>query len=109
MLVVAGTAHDLIKEHQKKRQTAKDNLAYQPINTDEESEQLVKKSVEKKKSKERLVFQVLLCFSAYTNAKKIYTIGNTDGQLECLNGIRFLSIAWVILGHTYRYMIPVAG
>ncbi len=58
---------------------------------------------------ESLVSQILLSFSAYSNTKRIFTIGNTDGQLECLNGVRFFSIAWVILGHTYRHMITVSS
>ena len=94
-----------------------------PIINDEETEKLVQ--VKEIKSKIFLILiisinlfyynlflendslfkEILLGFSAIKNTKKIFDIGNTEGQLECLNGIRFISIAWVILGHTYLFVL----
>ncbi|XP_022243866.1 nose resistant to fluoxetine protein 6-like isoform X1 [Limulus polyphemus] len=49
----------------------------------------------------------LLMFSLYTNTKKFLHIGNTSDGLSALHGIRFLTAAWVILGHTYfLFRIP---
>lgn len=45
--------------------------------------------------------QMLLCFSLYTNGLKILDMSKKGGQLECLHGMRVLSMFWVILGHTY--------
>ena len=46
----------------------------------------------------------LLClgFSFSRNTRKIVTPGNEgDNNLKILNGIRFYSMCWVILGHSY--------
>ena len=46
----------------------------------------------------------LLClgFSFSRNVRKIVTPGGEgDSKLKILNGIRFLSMCWVILGHSY--------
>ena len=48
---------------------------------------------------------MLLSFSAYTNSIKLFTISKSNDQLDCLHAIRFLSISWVILGHTYAFSI----
>lgn len=50
----------------------------------------------------RLV-KALLAFSAYTNARKLLGTNQAAGSLSAINGIRFLSMAWVILGHTYYF------
>ncbi|XP_033121019.1 O-acyltransferase like protein-like [Anneissia japonica] len=51
----------------------------------------------------RVFEQALLSFSAMKNGSKILDVGNGAGQLECLNGIRVLSMWWVILGHTLYF------
>ncbi|GBO03967.1 hypothetical protein AVEN_151453-1 [Araneus ventricosus] len=38
---------------------------------------------------------------------KILNTANSEGQFPCLHGIRFLSINWVILLHTYVFQIPM--
>ncbi|KAK3087906.1 hypothetical protein FSP39_012321 [Pinctada imbricata] len=44
--------------------------------------------------------RTLLAFSLYTNGKKLLNSKKSAGTLTSLHGIRFLSMTWVILGHT---------
>ncbi|XP_029644314.1 nose resistant to fluoxetine protein 6-like [Octopus sinensis] len=61
------------------------------------------------KSDEELdaVSKFLLTFSVYKNAKKLLSTNQPDGTLTCIHGIRFLSMTWVILGHTYIFGMPI--
>ncbi|XP_054713283.1 nose resistant to fluoxetine protein 6-like [Uloborus diversus] len=45
----------------------------------------------------------LKCFCIFTNGSRLLDTKSTEGQLECIHGIRFLSMSWVILGHTYAF------
>jgi hypothetical protein len=50
-----------------------------------------------------LLVKFLFGFSAYKNTKLLFSIspkGNSE-MLHCLNGIRFISITWIILGHVF--------
>ncbi|XP_045202055.2 nose resistant to fluoxetine protein 6-like [Mercenaria mercenaria] len=47
--------------------------------------------------------KLLLSFSVYTNAPKILNTNQPKGTLTSVNGIRFLSMTWVILGHVYAF------
>eukprot|EP00058_Branchiostoma_floridae_P002589 XP_002588077.1 hypothetical protein BRAFLDRAFT_83078 [Branchiostoma floridae] len=47
--------------------------------------------------------RVLLCFSLYTNIGKLLSTKQAPGSIRCLHGIRFISMTWVILGHTYYF------
>ncbi|XP_066998616.2 nose resistant to fluoxetine protein 6 [Anabrus simplex] len=44
---------------------------------------------------------LLMAFSVYANGKKLLAISKSEDTLHCLHGIRFLSIAWVVVGHRY--------
>ena len=46
-------------------------------------------------------------FSAYSNTVKLFDVNipKNANHLECLDGIRFLSISWVVLGHTLSNVI----
>ena len=46
-------------------------------------------------------------FSAYITLKKVFQVSptNTANNLSCINGIRFLSMAWVIFGHSYMHIV----
>ncbi|GIY47845.1 hypothetical protein CDAR_70012 [Caerostris darwini] len=52
----------------------------------------------------RTAIRVLLAFSFISNFKKFVNTKSSSDTLKCLNGIRFLSMIWVVLGHTY-YLI----
>ncbi|XP_042897471.1 nose resistant to fluoxetine protein 6-like [Parasteatoda tepidariorum] len=45
--------------------------------------------------------RVLLSFSFISNFKKFVNTKSTSDTLSCLNGIRFLCMSWIILGHSY--------
>ncbi|KAL4237446.1 hypothetical protein ACF0H5_002163 [Mactra antiquata] len=47
-------------------------------------------------------------FSAVSNGKKLFSTTTASGPLACLNGIRVMSMWWVILGHTYE-LVPAVG
>ncbi|CAH0581528.1 unnamed protein product [Chrysodeixis includens] len=40
-------------------------------------------------------------FSVYTNGRRLMTFSSGPGTIECLDGIRALAMAWVVLGHTF--------
>ncbi|XP_076810331.1 nose resistant to fluoxetine protein 6-like [Clavelina lepadiformis] len=49
----------------------------------------------------RLLTKMVLCFSMISNGEKLLTTNSSGGSLGILNGIRFLSTAWVALGHVF--------
>ncbi|CAG2227511.1 unnamed protein product [Mytilus edulis] len=53
--------------------------------------------------------KLLLSFSVYTNGAKILSTNQGSGTLTAVNGIRFISMSWVILGHTFAFGMNSAG
>ncbi|XP_026734523.1 O-acyltransferase like protein-like isoform X2 [Trichoplusia ni] len=49
----------------------------------------------------RQVNQLYACFSVYTNTRRTLTFSSAPGTLECVDGIRAISMLWVVVGHTY--------
>jgi hypothetical protein len=49
------------------------------------------------------VGRIFLAFSVYTNGGKMLSMRQATGSLGCLNGIRVISISWVILGHSFLF------
>ncbi|CAC5379432.1 unnamed protein product [Mytilus coruscus] len=50
-----------------------------------------------------IVGKAWLSFSVYTNIEKILGTKQGAGTLTAINGIRFISMSWVILGHTFAF------
>lgn len=54
---------------------------------------------------------ILLAFSMVTNGEKLFATrepGTGGDQMECLSGIRSISMMWIILGHTFSNIAIVA-
>ncbi|CAH0691218.1 unnamed protein product [Chilo suppressalis] len=52
--------------------------------------------------------ELLLAFSILTNGRTILSTQKpSDGALTCLHGIRFLSVLWVIMVHTYMTVFHI--
>ncbi|XP_061188236.1 nose resistant to fluoxetine protein 6-like [Saccostrea echinata] len=71
----------------------------------------IQMSKEKKgdtREKKNIITRILLAFSVYSNGKKILSTSQPKGTLSAVNGIRFLSMSWVILGHTLGTGIGVS-
>ena len=50
--------------------------------------------------------RLLLSFSVFTNSNKVLTVGpSPESNLSAIHGIRFLSMSWVILGHSYAFIM----
>ena len=58
--------------------------------------------IAKQNSSLTFFLKFLMCFSAYTNGKRLLSTesGGKD-HLDCMNGIRFISMTWVIVGHSF--------
>ncbi|PRD35853.1 UNVERIFIED_CONTAM: nrf-6 [Trichonephila clavipes] len=64
---------------------------------------LEKRSKSKNITYTQLGFRILLSFSLITNFKKLTSTKTSMDSFKCLHGIRFLTITWVVLAHTYFY------
>lgn len=53
------------------------------------------------------IFAGLKTFSVFTNTKKLMNTSTANGPLACLNGLRVISMCWVIQGHTYEFILMV--
>lgn len=49
------------------------------------------------------LYKLFVTFSLYSNIKKLTTVKKNPDQIPCINGIRFISMMWVILGHRYMF------
>ena len=52
-----------------------------------------------------ILVRFLTCFSIVRNTSKIMDCNAPPGAITSLNGVRVLSMWWVILGHTYLWML----
>ena len=51
----------------------------------------------------------LLCFSVIKNTKAVLNTDVPKGSITSINGMRTLSITWVVLGHTLGFAIQFIG
>jgi len=54
--------------------------------------------------------EVVKCFGLRANTKFLFADNRaSEPHLACLNGLRTLMMAWVVLGHTFTYMAAPVG
>ncbi|XP_041368252.1 nose resistant to fluoxetine protein 6-like [Gigantopelta aegis] len=53
--------------------------------------------------------KLLGAFSVYTNGAKLLNTEQPTGSLTAVHGIRFMSMTWVVLGHSYFVVLSVSG
>ena len=51
----------------------------------------------------------LLCFSVIKNTKAVLNTDVPKGSITSINGMRTLSITWVILGHALGFAVQYVG
>lgn len=44
---------------------------------------------------------IFTAFSLYKNGQELLRTDRRRGSISCLDGLRFISICWIIYGHTY--------
>ncbi|CAG5134516.1 unnamed protein product [Candidula unifasciata] len=49
----------------------------------------------------KMLVNVLLSFSAYTTGKRLLSTSQAPGSITVIHGMRFLTMAWIIIGHVY--------
>lgn len=106
MVMLAGTAIDLNRQfglttNKKGQDSSGEYMQMTEINSE------AKTPLQVKPLPQSLFLEVLVCFSVYTNFKKLFAsrsgekLGLPKDSLEILNGVRVMSMGWVILGHVY--------
>lgn len=53
--------------------------------------------------------QVLLSFSIIKNTRTLLNVEKRAATIDCLHGMRFISMTWVVLGHSFIFGIGSIG
>ncbi|XP_070533919.1 nose resistant to fluoxetine protein 6-like [Ptychodera flava] len=100
-LMVLGTAYDVIWHWNLKRKIKRSE---EIANMDTIKQELIKnKSAidELKKKRPGVLGRILISFSVVANGRKILsTSSGGSGTISSINGIRVISMMWIVLGHT---------
>ncbi|KAJ8021721.1 Nose resistant to fluoxetine protein 6 [Holothuria leucospilota] len=72
---------------------------------DLEKEQSKLENAKKEKTKNSKLHDILTSFSAVYNCNKILSAKKNSSSLSCLNGIRVLSMLWIIWGHSNSFLV----
>ncbi|CAH1155134.1 unnamed protein product [Phaedon cochleariae] len=68
-----------------------------------------KSEKKKKKKKNGIPLRLLLSFSAISNGKKIISVEKPSLEsIHCIHGLRFFSISWIILVHSFLEVFAVS-
>ena len=58
-------------------------------------------AVTKQDEEENMAVKILKAFSIYKNGKQILSTKTSPKHLNCLSGMRFFSMCWIVYGHLY--------
>ncbi|XP_069119737.1 nose resistant to fluoxetine protein 6-like [Argopecten irradians] len=109
LMMVIGTGYDVIIV---RRKDVEGNKVSPSVHTNvdntgdslNESTSLLNKAktIKVKEKDQGTLVKVLMSFSVMSNGERILSTAQAQGSLTALNGMRFLSITWVILGHCFN-------
>ncbi|XP_014662242.1 PREDICTED: nose resistant to fluoxetine protein 6-like, partial [Priapulus caudatus] len=121
MMLLAGTGYDIAIQMQKSGYHAGAKIAttvqdghneYSPMTTENTHDQ--NQSIHREEGQQSnqcnssgLCASILLSFSALSNSRKLLATHRSHGALDSVHGVRFLSMSWVILGHTYVFSASI--
>ncbi len=99
LITFVGTAFDIL--YQKKAKIAENSS---DINYNHQEYQRIQDS--SFRSDPHIVIKLLMCFSLYTNIQKLFVSRSSEKTgaretLDILNGVRVMSISWIVLGHVF--------
>ncbi|OAD61800.1 Nose resistant to fluoxetine protein 6 [Eufriesea mexicana] len=108
-LVILGTLYDVIV-YQKRLRKKTEFLTFENNNTTELKNDMEEKcennhdeaalATIKPKNK---FGKYLICFSCYSNLQHIFRIDSNSESIDMFHGMRFMGMAWIIIGHTFFY------
>ncbi|XP_071139276.1 nose resistant to fluoxetine protein 6-like isoform X2 [Mytilus edulis] len=101
--MLLGTGYDLIVIQWPKWRHIEEITSSEEIAIEaSEKQQLIENTKSRiKEYQPGIPGKLLLSFSMYTNGSKILDTKQGKGVITCINGIRFLSMTWVIIGHAF--------
>ncbi|XP_069119723.1 nose resistant to fluoxetine protein 6-like [Argopecten irradians] len=111
LMMVIGTGYDVIVlrgRQFKGENKVSPNVVTKVDNTGDslnESTSLLNKAktIKVKEKDQGTLVKVLMSFSVMSNGERILSTAQAQGSLTALNGMRFLSISWVIIGHCFLF------
>ncbi|CAC5405309.1 unnamed protein product [Mytilus coruscus] len=68
-----------------------------------QKEVVVEKERKTCKRNDGVLIRLLTAFAIQVNTKKIVSVNAAKNAINCIHGIRFLSITWIMLGHSLNY------
>ncbi|CAG2236562.1 unnamed protein product [Mytilus edulis] len=110
-VMTIGTAYDVIIiqwPRWKETKTISETSEEVAVEVDEKAPLIDNQKNKITKHQPGLIGNLLLAFSVYTNGAKLLNTTQHKDILTCINGIRFLSMTWVILGHTYTMPLQMS-
>ena len=105
-MIICATVYDCVNRASAPAEIKEDSKELNEIKKKITGEGVVNEyeyvSVKKPPKKNPFISFVVNC-SLYTNSERIFRTDN-GGKYTCLNGLRALSMMWIIMGHTFNYL-----
>ncbi|XP_069123535.1 nose resistant to fluoxetine protein 6-like [Argopecten irradians] len=101
VLMLLSTLFDVLYNHHQRKSTK--TVPHENGTSPESKYQVNGDVAEKPKTPTQpgILAKLAMTFSVYTNGKKLISTEQGGGALSAINGIRFISITWVVLGHSF--------
>lgn len=103
LLSVIGTVYDVTKEFTSINCCRKQRTNSDVEVTNHPSVETLYRETEA--NDEGTLLKVLMAFSIRSNGAKILQVGKQEGAIDIFHGLRFLSMLWIIMGHSCSFAL----